>query len=99
MNPEVEIYCPGFPSERDQSSPRFDSAWQEIQACNREDGNVSFDGENLVLRATQHRGVWTSGRIKTQGHQTFEYGRIEARIQMPVGPGLWPAFWALGDSI
>lgn len=99
VNHEVEIYCPGFPSGREQSSPRFESAWQEIQACDEKDGNVSFDGENLVLRATQHHGVWTSGRIKTQGHQAFQYGRIEARIKMPVGAGLWPAFWALGDTI
>jgi beta-glucanase (GH16 family) len=99
VNREVEIYCPGFPSEHDQSKPRFEAGWQEISVCDQKDGNVSFDGEHLVLRATEHHGVWTSGRIKTEGHQAFQYGRIEARIKMPAGPGLWPAFWALGDGI
>ena len=99
VNDEVEIYCPGFPSDRDQAKPQHDSAWKEIAACREKDGNVSFDGEHLVLRATQHNDVWTSGRIKTEGRQTFQYGRIEARIKLPFGPGLWPAFWALGENI
>jgi beta-glucanase (GH16 family) len=99
VNREVEIYCPGFPSEHDQSKPRFEAGWQEINICDQKDGNVSFEGEHLVLRATERHGVWTSGRIKTEGHQAFQYGRIEARIKMPVGPGLWPAFWALGEGI
>jgi beta-glucanase (GH16 family) len=95
VNHEVEIYCPGFPSDHDQSKPRFEAGWQEISVCNEKDGNISFDGEHLVLRATQHNGVWTSGRIKTADHQSFQYGRIEARIKLPFGAGIW----ALGDSI
>lgn len=40
-----------------------------------------------------------SGRIKTQGKVRFKYGRMEARIQMPEGEGVWPAFWMLGNNI
>lgn len=39
-----------------------------------------------------------SGRINTRGKATFRYGRAEARLKMPLGDGLWPAFWALGVS-
>jgi beta-glucanase (GH16 family) len=42
---------------------------------------------------------YTSARIRTQGKFTQEYGRFEARIQIPEGPGLWPAFWMLGADI
>ncbi|WP_129059470.1 glycoside hydrolase family 16 protein, partial [Chryseobacterium sp. CH1] len=42
---------------------------------------------------------YTSARLKTQGKQSFTYGRIEARIKIPVGQGLWPAFWLLGTNI
>jgi hypothetical protein len=42
---------------------------------------------------------YTSARIRTQGKFTQEYGRFEARIQIPEGQGLWPAFWMLGADI
>ncbi|WP_035560811.1 carbohydrate-binding protein [Hymenobacter sp. IS2118] len=42
---------------------------------------------------------YTSARLKTQGLKQFTYGRIEARIKMPMGQGLWPAFWMLGANI
>lgn len=40
-----------------------------------------------------------SGRIKTQGKVKFKYGRLEARIKLPAGEGVWPAFWLLGSNI
>jgi beta-glucanase (GH16 family) len=42
---------------------------------------------------------YTSARIKTQGKFSFQYGKVEARIKLPKGTGMWPAFWLLGDSI
>jgi len=42
---------------------------------------------------------YTSARIKTQGLQNFTYGKVEARIKLPSGQGLWPAFWMLGSNI
>ena len=42
---------------------------------------------------------YTSGRIRTQGHFAQAYGRFEARMQLPSGKGIWPAFWLLGDDI
>jgi uncharacterized protein (TIGR03437 family) len=44
-------------------------------------------------------GVYTSARIKTEGLFAVEYGRIEARIKLPIGQGIWPAFWMLGTDI
>lgn len=40
----------------------------------------------------------TSARIVTKGTKTFQYGRMAARIKMPYGNGIWPAFWMLGTT-
>ncbi len=42
---------------------------------------------------------YTSARIKTQGRFAQAYGRFEARMQLPVGKGIWPAFWLLGEDV
>lgn len=65
---------------------------------------VMLDGEgNLTITATIDREsetpVYTSGRITSQGLSSFTYGRLEARIRIPVEQGLLPAFWMLGDSV
>lgn len=41
---------------------------------------------------------YTSGKVKTQGKVGVGFGRVEARIKLPRGQGLWPAFWMLGDG-
>jgi len=56
----------------------------------------------LVIEARREafgNRAYTSARLKTQGFGAWQYGRIEARIQIPRGQGLWPAFWMLGDNI
>jgi beta-glucanase (GH16 family) len=58
------------------------------------------DGRALVIRAVRTAaGGYTSARIKTQGKFATGYGRIEARLKLPRGQGIWPAFWMLGDNI
>ncbi len=65
--------------------------------------NASIDGNgNLVITAKNQSmsGMnYTSARIKTQGLASWTYGRIEARIKIPKGQGMWPAFWLLGTNI
>ena len=56
----------------------------------------------MVIRADEEsfRGrSYTSSRIKTQGNQSFQYGRIDIRARMPEGQGIWPALWMLGKNI
>lgn len=53
----------------------------------------------IELREEQFEESYhTSARLKTQGLQEFQYGRIEARIKVPKGAGTWPAFWMLGAN-
>ncbi len=62
--------------------------------------NAALDGAgNLVITARQENYLgrqYTSARIKTQALFQQTTGRFEARIRLPVGQGLWPAFWLLG---
>ena len=73
--------------------------------------NATLDGNGfLVITARAEppdtpRRCWygacrfTSARIKTKGKYEPTYGRIEARIRVPRGQGIWPAFWMLGADI
>ena len=55
---------------------------------------------NITARREYYGGFYfTSARIKTQDLFSFTFGRAEARIRLPVGQGIWPAFWLLGDAI
>lgn len=68
--------------------------------CDARRPNALKDGAgHLMIRAVKTRtGKWTSARLKTQGLREFQYGRIEARMKLPTGAGLWPAFWMLGSN-
>lgn len=59
--------------------------------------------ENGMLKITARKETYmgagyTSARILTKGKFAQKYGRFEARIKMPYGQGMWPAFWLLGDN-
>lgn len=83
-NHELESYCSPVPGS--------------ASGCDPHRPNAFLDGAgHLVLRAQRNAdGNWTSARLTTRGLKNFQYGRIEARMKLPVGTGLWPAFWLLG---
>jgi len=63
--------------------------------------NARVENGNLVIEARQEKyedSYYTSARLKTQGLKSFQYGHFEARLKVPTGAGLWPAFWMLGSS-
>jgi len=61
--------------------------------------NVSLDGNgNLVITAIQNGNAYSSARVNTKGKFSQAYGRFEARLKTPYGPGIWPAFWMLGAN-
>ena len=64
--------------------------------------NVSHTGAgHLAITAIKERrpsNEYSSARIKTQGLFELQYGRVEARMKLPTGQGIWPAFWMLGAT-
>jgi beta-glucanase (GH16 family) len=93
VNDEVEYYCaPGS-----STSP-----------CDPANPNAYIDGSgHLVIQALRinssgvpYSGSWTSARLNSANNlESFQYGRIESSMSLPLGPGLWPAWWALGTNI
>jgi beta-glucanase (GH16 family) len=79
------------------------SGWgnQELESYTDTRENSFLDGKgHLVIRALRTPdGKYTSARLKTEGKFSTQYGRIEARIKLPRGQGIWPAFWMLGADI
>ena len=61
--------------------------------------NHTLKDGNLIIQAKLENEVFTSTKITTKGKKQFQYGRFEARAKLPVGHGLWPAFWMLGSNI
>ena len=80
---------------------RFNDEWQRYT---NSDENAFIDNGTLVLKAIHESEVhgmdqYTSARLHTANKQTWKYGKIAARIKLPEGNGIWPAFWMLGANI
>jgi beta-glucanase (GH16 family) len=74
--------------------------WEDYTAG----ANSSVSGGFLTITAQMKPGAalgpcgMTSSRMLTSGKHSWQYGKFEARIAMPVGQGTWPAFWMLGNN-
>ncbi|RCS27316.1 glycoside hydrolase family 16 protein [Polaribacter sp. WD7] len=73
----------------------------ELQYYTNRPENIIVEDGALVITANQEAFMgssYTSARINTRGLFEQQHGRFEARIQLPTGKGIWPAFWLLGDD-
>jgi beta-glucanase (GH16 family) len=71
----------------------------ELQNYTSSRNNSALDGNgNLVITARQEGSGYTSARLTTKGKVQPQYGHLEARIKIPRGQGIWPAFWMLGGQ-
>lgn len=82
----------------------------ELQYYTTSTANAALDGQgHLVLTARKNTDAglrcwygqcqYTSARLNTAKTFTQTYGRFEARIKIPRGQGIWPAFWMLGNDL
>jgi len=80
---------------------------RELESYTNRPQNAQIQNGNLVITAIKETytgtdGItqpYTSARLKTQGIFAQSYGRFEARIKIPKGQGIWPAFWLLGEDV
>lgn len=80
---------------------RFNDEWQRYTNSNN---NAYIENDCLVIKAIHESDVhgmdqYTSARLNTAQKQSWKYGKIAARIKLPYGNGIWPAFWMLGANI
>jgi beta-glucanase (GH16 family) len=80
----------------------------ELQAYTDRPDNTALDGQGhlaITARPEQYTlpdgttANYTSARLNTHGRFEFAYGRVSARIRVPAGRGLLPAFWAVGSNL
>ncbi|OKJ77609.1 discoidin domain-containing protein [Streptomyces sp. CB02460] len=80
----------------------------ESQAYVDSADNIRTENGSLVLQSKYCKGCtrtpagtfdFTSGRIDTNTKFDFTYGKVSARMKLPVGDGFWPAFWMLGSDV
>lgn len=79
----------------------------ELETYTNRVQNAYHQDGNLVIKVLREKFTgtdgkerdYTSARLKSQGKFSQAYGRMEARIKIPRGQGIWPAFWMLGDDI
>ncbi len=92
----------------DQTKWTFESGnnngWgnNELEYYTNRSANAYLDNGCLVIKAIKESyggKEYTSARMKTQDKYSVKYGKISARIKLPYGKGIWPAFWTLGNSI
>ncbi|MEL6973989.1 MAG: glycoside hydrolase family 16 protein [Bacteroidota bacterium] len=75
---------------------------QELQYYTDRTENVTVQNGVLLITAQQEAfegSQYTSARLLTKDKFEQEYGRFEARMRLPYGQGIWPAFWMLGADI
>ena len=71
----------------------------DVQFCETEENLQVVDG-NLVIttkKETVGDAQYTAGYVNTAHQFSFLYGRLEFRVKLPYGKGVWPALWTLGD--
>ncbi|MGD0272634.1 MAG: family 16 glycosylhydrolase [Gaiellaceae bacterium] len=84
--------CPGWWTQVNQELECYTDRTENV----RQNGSGQVE---IVARNESYGGFpYTSGRILTQGRFSTTYGRFEARIKIPSGAGLWPAFWMLATN-
>ncbi len=75
---------------------------QELQYYTDRPENVNVQNGVLLITAREESfegSSYTSARLVTKDKFEQRYGRFEARIRLPYGQGIWPAFWMLGADI
>jgi beta-glucanase (GH16 family) len=74
----------------------------EAQYYTSSPNNARLENGSLIIESKKESingSTWSSARLKSQGLQSFKYGRFEFSAKLPNGEGAWPALWMLGANI
>ncbi|MDV7186052.1 glycoside hydrolase family 16 protein [Lutibacter sp. TH_r2] len=96
-----EFDTDGAPDSANWTYDLGDGGWGNGEAQTYTDNAENVIVEDGVLKITAKAdgdGGYTSARLKSQGLQSFKYGRVEVKAKLPSVEGTWPAIWMLGDS-
>lgn len=101
---EFDIDGQPNPANWDYNIGTGENGWGngELQYYTDRPENVTVQNGMLIItvREESYEGSdYTSARLLTKGKFEQKYGRFEARMRLPSGKGLWPAFWMLGNNI
>ncbi len=89
-NEELQWYQP--------ENARCEGGLLVIEARRERVENPRFDGSSRRWQQQREEAEYTSASLLTRGNASWQYGRFEMRGRIDVRPGLWPAFWTLGDE-
>ncbi len=98
---EGEVLDPANWQRQVEEAGRFNAEWQRYTDST---DNAYIEDGCLVIKAIHETDAhgpdqYTSARLHTLPENGWRYGKIAARIQLPYGAGIWPAFWMLGANI
>ena len=75
----------------------------ELQYYTDRPENARIEDSILIIEAIKESYAsnfsYTSARIRTSGKVDFQFGKITARMKLPKGQGIWPAFWMLPEKV
>jgi beta-glucanase (GH16 family) len=96
---DINLDVWSYETEATGWSPEWNGEWQRYTDNGTGGPNACINDGVLVIRALETSGGdggYTSARLVTKESGAWEYGTIVARMQLPYGQGMWPAFWMLG---
>ncbi|MBN1647831.1 MAG: glycoside hydrolase family 16 protein [Spirochaetales bacterium] len=100
-DPAINLENWSYETEDTGWSPSWNGEWQRYTENGTGDRNACINDGVLVIKGietTGGNGGYTSARMVTKDLHSWQYGIIAARLQLPYGQGMWPAFWILGNN-
>jgi beta-glucanase (GH16 family) len=102
-NPAVWTFEQGFVRNQELQWYTTSNAWQEggrliIEGRREQVLNPNYNPGSTDWKLNRQYADYTSSSIKSVGKFSFQYGRMQVRAKIPIGAGLWPASWTLGNT-
>ena len=93
FNNEAQYYTKARPE-----NVRIENGMLVIEARREQFENRFFREGSKLAKDRQKTAEYTSGRLTTEGKESWNHGRVEVRAKLPAGRGTWPAIWMLGAN-